>query len=61
LTEPDGTWLRTLREAISHLVKPVPKAEWDMTEVLTAAEMLTNAPSGKALGCLSPASASCRH
>jgi hypothetical protein len=39
---PDGTRLRTLRQAISHLAKTVLKAERDMTEVQTAAEMLTN-------------------
>jgi hypothetical protein len=40
---PDGTQLKTLRDAISYLVKAIPKAERDMPEVLTAAEMLTNA------------------
>jgi hypothetical protein len=40
---PDGTQLRTLRQAISYLAKTVPKAERDMPDVLTAAEMLTNA------------------
>jgi hypothetical protein len=40
---PDGTQLRTLREAIAYLAKTVPKAERDMPEVLAAAEMLTNA------------------
>jgi hypothetical protein len=40
---PDGTQLKTLREAISYLVKAIPEAERDMPEVLTAAEMLTNA------------------
>ena len=40
---PDGTNLSTLRQAIEYLVKTVPKAERDMPQVLTAAEMLTNA------------------
>ena len=40
---PDGTQLKTLRQAISYLAKTVPKAERDMPEVLTAAEMLTKA------------------
>src|SRR5258705_209186 len=43
ITLPDGTQLRTLREAISYLVKAVPAAERGMPEVLTAAEMLINA------------------
>ena len=38
---PDGTRLRTLRQAISYLAKTVPKTERDMPDVLTAAEMLT--------------------
>ena len=40
---PDGTQLKTLREAIAYLAKAIPKAERDMPEVMTAAEMLTNA------------------
>jgi chemotaxis regulatin CheY-phosphate phosphatase CheZ len=40
---PDGRELVTLREAIAHLAKTVPKAERNMPEVLTAAEMLTYA------------------
>jgi hypothetical protein len=40
---PDGTQLKTLRDAILYLVKAIPTAERDMPEVLTAAEMLTNA------------------
>jgi hypothetical protein len=40
---PDGTQLRTLRQAISYLAKTVPKAERDMPDILTAAEMLTYA------------------
>jgi hypothetical protein len=40
---PDGTLLRTLREAVAYLAKTVPKAEFDMPAVTTAAAMLTNA------------------
>jgi hypothetical protein len=40
---PDGTQLKTLREAISYLAKAIPKAERHMPEVLTAAQMLTYA------------------
>ena len=40
---PDGTQLRTLREAVEYLAKAIPKAERDMPEVLRAAEMLTDA------------------
>jgi hypothetical protein len=40
---PDGTQLKTLRAAISYLVRAIPKAERDMPEALTAAEVLTNA------------------
>jgi hypothetical protein len=39
----DGSKLSTLREAISHLGKIIPKAEHDMPEILTAAELLTKA------------------
>jgi hypothetical protein len=39
---PDGTQLKTLREAIAYLAKTVPKAEQNNPKVLTAAEMLTN-------------------
>jgi hypothetical protein len=39
----DGSKLTTLREAISHLGKIIPKAEHDMPEILTAAEFLTKA------------------
>lgn len=38
---PDGTRLRTLREAVAYLAKTVPKSERDMQAVTTAAEMLT--------------------
>src|SRR6266403_5615712 len=40
---PDGTQLRTLREAVAYLAKTVPKLERDMPAVATAAEMLTYA------------------
>jgi hypothetical protein len=36
---PDGVKLASLREAIAHLVKTVPKAERRMSAVLTAAEL----------------------
>jgi hypothetical protein len=35
--------LRTLQQAVAYLGKTIPKAERDMPEVLTAAEMLTRA------------------
>jgi hypothetical protein len=38
---PDGTQLRTLREAISYLAKAVPEFERDTPAVATAAQMLT--------------------
>ena len=40
---PDGTHLRTLREAVAYLAKTVPKSERDMPAVTTAAEILTYA------------------
>jgi hypothetical protein len=40
---PDGTRLNTLREAVAYLAKTVPKSEFDMPVVTTAAEMLTYA------------------
>ena len=40
---PDGGKLATLRDAISHLGKTIPKADHDMPAVLTAAELLTDA------------------
>ena len=40
---PDGGELTTLREAIAHLGKIIPKYAHDMPEVQTAAELLTNA------------------
>jgi len=40
---PDGGELTTLREAIAHLGKIIPKCAHDMPEVQTAAELLTNA------------------
>jgi hypothetical protein len=39
----DGTKLATLRDAIKHLAKIIPKAEHDMLEVLTASDLLTQA------------------
>lgn len=38
---PDGTGLRTLREAVAFLAWTVPKSEQDMPAVTTAAQMLT--------------------
>lgn len=40
---PGGIKLASLREAIAHLAKTVPKAEHKMPAVLTAAEILTAA------------------
>ena len=39
----DGSKLATLRDAIAHLVKLIPKAERNMPEILTASDLLTNA------------------
>jgi anti-sigma regulatory factor (Ser/Thr protein kinase) len=39
----DGSKLATLRDAIAHVAKLIPKADRDMPEILTAAELLTNA------------------
>jgi hypothetical protein len=39
----DGVKLTTLRDAIVHLGKVIPKSDHDMPAVLTAAEMLTKA------------------
>jgi hypothetical protein len=39
----DGVKLATLRDAIAHLGKAIPKSDHDMPAVLTAAEMLMNA------------------
>jgi hypothetical protein len=39
----DGTRLTTLLDAIAHLAELIPKAERNMPEILTAAELLTNA------------------
>ena len=41
ITLPDGSELKTLREAIAYLARTVPKAEQAMPEVLAAAETLT--------------------
>jgi hypothetical protein len=40
---PDGAKLATLREAIAHLAKIIPKAERNMPEILTASDLLTQA------------------
>jgi hypothetical protein len=40
---PDGGKLTTLRQAIAYLGKIIPKAERDMSEVQTAADLLTKA------------------
>ena len=39
----DGSKLATLRDAIRHLAKIIPKAEHDMLEVLMASDLLTQA------------------
>jgi hypothetical protein len=39
----DGTNLATLREAIAHLAKIIPKAERNLSEVLTASDIITKA------------------
>ena len=39
----NGAKLATLRDAISHLGKVIPKSDHDMPAVLTAAELLTDA------------------
>jgi hypothetical protein len=38
---PDGGKLTTLREAIAHLGKAIPKSDHEMPSVLTAAELLS--------------------
>ena len=43
---PDGTTLRTLRDAVKYLRKSVPKAEHDHPAVLTTATILTQAAEG---------------
>jgi hypothetical protein len=40
---PDGKKLRTLKDAIEHLSKTIPKKDHDHPKVLTAATILTNA------------------
>ena len=40
---PDGTQLKTLRQAVAYLAMTVPKSERDMPAVSKAAEMLTYA------------------
>jgi hypothetical protein len=39
----DGTKLATLRQAIAHLAKYIPKAERNQPEVLTASDIMTKA------------------
>jgi hypothetical protein len=39
----DGTNLATLREAIAHLAKIIPKADCNLPEVLTASDIITKA------------------
>ena len=43
---PDGTMLRTLRDAIKHLAATVPAKERDMPQIKTAAELVTRAAEG---------------
>ena len=38
---PDGAKLATLREAVAHLGKAIPKSQHNLPSVVTAAEMLT--------------------
>jgi hypothetical protein len=40
---PDGAKLKTLREAVAHLGRTIPKSDHAMPSVLTAAELLTRA------------------
>jgi hypothetical protein len=44
---PDGSTLKTLRDAIQYLGKTIPKAERDHPAVLTAATILTPAAEGR--------------
>lgn len=44
---PNGTVLKTLRDAIQYLSKTTPKAEHDHPAVLTAATILTQAAEGR--------------
>ena len=39
----DGTNLATLREAIAHLAKIIPKADCNLPEVLAASDIITKA------------------
>jgi hypothetical protein len=39
----DGTKLATLREAIAHLAKIIPKAERNLPEILTPSDIIANA------------------
>jgi hypothetical protein len=43
---PDGTMLKTLRDAIKHLAATVLAKERDMPQVKTAADLLTRAAEG---------------
>jgi hypothetical protein len=43
---PDGTTLKTLRDAIKHRAATIPAKERDMPQVKTAAELLTRAAEG---------------
>ena len=43
---PDGTTLRTLRDAVQYLGKSVPKAEHDHPTALTASTILSQAAEG---------------
>jgi hypothetical protein len=43
IVPPSGNKLVTLRDAIAHPGKAIPKSDHDMPAVLTAAELLTNA------------------
>jgi hypothetical protein len=39
----DGSKLATLRDAVAHLAKIIPKVERDMPEILTASDLLAQA------------------
>ena len=55
----DGSKLATLRDAIRHLAQIIPKAERDMSEVLTASDLLSKRPNTTARSS-SRASPRCR-
>jgi hypothetical protein len=46
IVTPEGTTLRTLRDAIKHLAARVPATERDMPQITTAADLLTRAAEG---------------